>query len=117
MKAGLRKRERLKKEYRHSQCMASDDRSIMILPDGHLGKCEHFPDKDFVGSIYEGITKPEFIQYWKEKKELSKLCADCPLVPFCRILLKHCPSNQNDCTAILREQNIQEIKKKMVYTY
>ncbi|MBO5231197.1 MAG: radical SAM protein [Clostridia bacterium] len=77
-------------------CMACSDNSVMIVPDGHLGKCEHFVDSDFYGSIYSDEIDIAKIQKYKERKIVSEKCEDCELRSLC-IALKCCSGVPDHC--------------------
>lgn len=98
---GLSKMAEQKHGFNLSGCMASNDRSINILADGHLGKCEHVTD-EFVGSIYDDRLDPDIIASWKEPLR-DDACRDCVFFPACGEL-RRCGKNQNGCTWILRER-------------
>ena len=53
---GLRK-PKYGEAIKYAQCMADNDSSMAITPDGHIGKCEHFSEDYFVGSIYDKNLK------------------------------------------------------------
>ena len=50
-KHGILRIKELPKDIHLNQCMADNDGSLVIAPDGHLGKCEHFIDREFFGHI------------------------------------------------------------------
>ena len=88
--------------------MADDDISETILPDGKIGRCEHFSDTEFTGSIYSSEQDQEIIQSWKEQMEAQKECKNCPLYPRC-IRLKKCEWIQQGCSAVDREIEIRRL--------
>lgn len=117
LRLGISKTKCLKEEYRINQCMASNDHGVTILPDGHLGKCEHDIDDGWIGSIYEGITDTALVKAWKERKPPGTLCKTCPAFPMCSVLIRKCPSNQKDCTPEYRDGFIELLKEEMQNTY
>ena len=46
--------------------MADRDTSVMILPDGKLGKCEHFLDSHYIGSIYSDGWDFNIVNWFKQ---------------------------------------------------
>ncbi len=106
----------LKNKLRFNHCMADDDSSVLILPRGELGKCEHFTDQHFIGSIYETTFIDEEITRWKEKSPLKPKCYDCQLYPQC-YRIKMCPVETDDCTLFDCENRIELIKKALVQKY
>ena len=72
-----------------TKCMADDDGSAAIMPDGKLQKCENIiEDSNAYGSIYSEEENKEKRLKYKEKLEFDR-CGDCPLYPGC-IILKEC---------------------------
>lgn len=71
-------------------CMAEDDSSVIIFPDGHLGKCDHYTDDNYIGSIYSNTQDLDLIKSWKVKRPEVELCKTCPVLPHCR-WLSNCP--------------------------
>lgn len=87
-----------------NHCMANTDSSIMILPEGQLGKCEHYTDDHFVGSIYSDEIDYTMYDSLKELSTPSDSdCDDCEMRTAC-IYLKNCPNHQGKCS---------EFKKKV----
>lgn len=80
-------------------CMANSDKSVMIVPDGHLGKCEHFVDSDFFGSIYSDEYDIQKIIKYKEHIVIAPHCADCELRSLC-MPLKCCGAIPRHCDDI-----------------
>lgn len=99
-------------------CMAEDDASIVIMPDGHLGKCDHYSDKNFVGSIYSNAPLDKNItEAWKTKRPENELCADCNIFPYCR-KLKNCPEfGEERCTEADKQFRIDQLKRAVLEVY
>lgn len=97
-------------------CMADTNDCTLILPDGHLGKCEHFTDDKFYGSIYDDKINYENINIFKETFEFGDFCHTCPLQPKC-IPLKICPCGSKYCDDFEKELKIKSLKKQMKTTY
>lgn len=115
-KIGLLKVSQLESKYRCTSCMADSDTCIVVYPDGKLGKCEHFDEKEIIGSIYENKFDYDKISMWKKIKEDVPLCADCPIYPQCN-QLKKCPNTRGECTSAIRQQRINNLKKRILKTY
>lgn len=71
------------------QCMADNDSSRMIYPDGTIGKCENSSSRESVGDIYRDIVDEAMYAQYKAVEQIPG-CADCPLFPDC-VNLKICP--------------------------
>lgn len=78
-------------------CMSQNDRSVVISPDGLLGRCEHFSEgSKMYGSIYSEKKDMNSYNYWKEFKRVD-LCKNCIMYPNCHGVT-HCPNFNDDCT-------------------
>lgn len=91
---GLLRSGKLGNHVKVNNCMMDSPRAVTILPDGHLGKCEHFLDKEFVGDIYSGVTDLQRTEAFKERVNGKELCKGCSAFPLC-IKLKNCPSESH----------------------
>lgn len=76
---------------RHTQCMADDGKSTVILPDGELSLCEHHCDDEMYGTIYSDEYNQDVIQSWSELADELEGCGDCFYYPAC-FRLKKCPA-------------------------
>ncbi len=92
-----------------NRCMADDDASETILPDGRIGKCEHFSETETIGSIYSEERDQDVIQSWKERMTDQEECVTCPMYPRC-IRLKKCEWEQFGCSEVDRQNKIQRLK-------
>ena len=101
---------------RYRQCMADNPGATVILPDGHLGRCEHFSDTDFWGSIYNEQIDVNVIEKFKRVRELPKKCDTCVLKPAC-IQLENCPDLPRECDELYKESYIINTKKRIMNTY
>lgn len=95
----------------YSHCMADNDSSLIVYPNGDLVKCEHYdPSKDKAGSIYSEEWNQEILKSWKEQAELPH-CLACPLYPSC-VQLVRCPET-GDCYGVKQEKKLEEVKENM----
>lgn len=99
-----------------SSCMACSDRSVMIVPDGHLGKCEHFIDSDFFGSIYSDDIDLKKIQAYKERKTIGPQCDDCEFRSLC-LHLKCCTGVPYHCDDIDKKAIATRLHSKLFNIY
>lgn len=72
-----------------SHCMADNEATRLIYPDGTIGKCENMPASECIGNIYEDITDYEK-DAWYRTVEQPPECKECSLFPYC-FDLKPCP--------------------------
>ena len=90
--AGIRRPPVLEGGIKSHACMADSYDTVTITPDGHLGKCEHFSEDEYIGDIYTGVTNVEKENEFKEKANTKDICTGCSVYPVC-IKLKKCPNN------------------------
>lgn len=100
------------------RCMADNDASIVILPDGHLGKCEHYSDDHWIGHLASLKRNEKVLADFKRLREEIDACADCPLYPDCfRLALcevaVHCyPEEREEMLENVRETLLDFYRKK-----
>ena len=80
---GLSKPGRLPKDLRLNHCMSDDSSSVTILPDGHLGKCEHYSESGWFGNIGSEEKNEAVLERFRAVREELAECAGCPLYPDC----------------------------------
>ena len=112
---GLESKAGISKHIKLNHCMADSGRSVTILPDGHIGLCEHFSEDEFIGHIDQEGFDEAVVKSWKEHSPELPECAECVLYPEC-IQLKKCP-NGSKCFPALREERIRKIKRQMLNEY
>ena len=109
--------ENLSKSFSNpNKCMASSDNAVMIVPDGHLGKCEHFVDSDFFGTIYSDDFDLEKIARYKERVVVSPNCADCNFRSLC-MPLKCCTGVPNHCDEMDKIATTNRLNSKLRNIY
>jgi len=97
-------------------CMACSDNSVMIVPDGHLGKCEHFVDSDFFGSIYSDDIDLKKIAKYKERDTVIPECNDCNFKSLC-VHLKCCSGVPNHCDDVDKVAIEERLHSKLKNIY
>lgn len=72
--------------YSVMHCMVDNPGSCIISPDGNIGSCEHFPDSDFYGTIYDHRIGKDYdkIRSWKYVNQRVEKCKTCYYYPRCR---------------------------------
>lgn len=96
----------VKKLIQYHQCMADNPTSTSIMPDGNLGKCEHYSDTDFWGSIYNDKIDQSVIEDFQRVKYLGELCDNCNIYPVCMQLIRCAQTISDRC---------DEVDKKLLY--
>lgn len=93
-------------------CCSDSDNRVIIMPDGNLGKCEHFIDKYFYGNIFSDEYDKEILNKFRKRRPTIEACKICPIFPEC-IRLEVC-SEFRHCYPEEREQVINRIKRGMI---
>lgn len=112
---GLSERSLISGSLLMNRCMSDSSISYVILPDGHLGKCEHYTDSRFVGEIYNDTIHQESLCQFKERVPDFPECRECPSHPDC-INLKVCEESTL-CFPERRKESLDKIKRQMLNTY
>ena len=87
----------------------------MIVTDGHLGLCESYLEKYFIGHIDNDLWDEEEVKKSREYCEDIPECTTCPYYPQC-FRLKIC-TEHNACFKEWREDNIETIRQQMLDEY
>lgn len=96
-------------------CMADNDRSVVINPEGSLGKCEHFVFEKLHGSIYRKETDQALLEQWKEPVRFPQ-CSSCPLYPTC-LRLNWCNGGSYYCAEGQVLGKLSQIRRRMRQMY
>lgn len=96
-------------------CMADNDGSVTILPDGKIGACEHYLDSGFIGDIWSNEIDEKAREAYKKCYPVLEECASCYRYPIC-IRLKCCEAAKN-CPKHLNKDSLTEIKESMKNTF
>ena len=99
-----------------THCQGDSDSATMILPGGELGKCEHYVDDHYYGSIYSDKIDKKIIDDFKEVICRSPKCDKCALRQKC-LVLKMCNSIPKRCDEIDEMIRWQSIRGQMRVTY
>jgi len=115
MQCGYKRKQGLPKAIQAHYCGADDDRSVLIAPDGHLGKCNHYIDCEFFGHIDSGERDKAILRKFKERQADIEACATCFYYPQC-ILLTMCEIDVG-CTPEYHQERLHDIKESIKYEY
>lgn len=110
-----RKRQGLTREPMLNHCMADSGNSAVILPDGHLGLCEHFTDSEFFGHVDREDRDQAMIASWREPWDPIPECGECLFAPEC-VTLKKC-NGRIDCFPQSLQARRKEMERAMLYEY
>ena len=101
---------------RITNCMADNDATVVIQPDGYMTKCEHYTDSHHVGHVSSDAFDTAQIQYFKEKgADVMDACAHCAKYPSCTFLLA-CP-HLNGCYPEMPQQFDRAMRLEMQQIY
>lgn len=66
-------------------CMADNPGSVMINPEGGIGKCQHLQYTHLVGNLRDdSIVDQGELHYWLNYQPKEE-CGSCPLCPYCGV--------------------------------
>lgn len=107
---GLSSPGKLRHSLKLNHCMADNDSSAVILPDGHIGKCEHFSESEWFSHVSSEDIDDRQVVAFKELRPELEACSECALYPDCLRLSKceeavHCyPEEREEKLLDLRDQ-------------
>lgn len=105
----------LERQIKVNRCMSDNDATVLIAPDGSLGKCEHYADSNFFGHIDSEEQDKEIIKKFRKRLPMTEACKTCPVFPEC-IRLEVCAESHH-CYPEEREQAIERIRRGMIAEY
>jgi len=112
---GLASKGGISKKPKTNFCMADSGKSVTILPDGHIGLCEHFSESEFIGHIDQEGFDEAVVASWKERIPEIPECAECFYYPEC-MQLKKCASG-SVCFEHLRRERRRQVERQMLNEY
>ena len=100
-----------------NRCMADRDDDVIILPDGRLGKCEHYSEDHCFGSIDSPERDETLLAEFKRLREELDACADCPFYPDCYRLTQceeaaHCYPEEREEKRLTTLRNLSDFYQK-----
>ena len=114
-KHGILRIKELPKDIHLNQCMADNDGSVVIAPDGHLGKCEHFIDREFFGHIDSEERNEAILRKFKERRADIEACATCFYYPQCiRLVMCH---RDAICSSVKQQEHLYNTIEAMKVEY
>ena len=80
-------------------CMAdSIGKCVVITPDGVFNNCEHLPEAQTWGNIFDGVTDKAKFDELNQPAKVDEKCAKCPFLPECTPFYKNgCPGWFEKC--------------------
>lgn len=114
VQAGLHRTPDLPTLRLHS-CMADNDESVLINPDGQLGKCEHFVFEKLHGSIYSQEKDTQILRRWKAPVQFEQ-CHSCPFYAAC-LRLEWCNGGNFFCKDGMIQSKLAQTRHTMLQIY
>ena len=108
---GFARPSRLNLKVKTNRCMADSDSSILIVPNGHIGKCDHYSEDHYIGHIENKDSDLQMRQRFRETRDEIESCATCFNYPDC-IWLKLCEDCPN-CYQEEREYKHRKIRQRI----
>lgn len=98
-----------------NHCMADSGNSVVVVPDGRLGLCEHHSENEFIGHVNSNDLDKAVIESWQEHCQELPECDDCLYYPCC-IKLKKC-INAIPCSEHTRKSSRRLTERAMLEEY
>ncbi len=105
----------LRRDLRLYRCMADSGNSVVIVPDGHVGLCEHYCESEFIGDLKSREWDMTKVTQWRQYDEELPECQNCFYYPEC-VRLRKC-TGRVPCTEWERSILRREHEKSMVTEY
>lgn len=102
--------------FRTNWCMADRAAATTILPDGRLGKCEHYSESETWGALWSDEKDEKMLSDWQRRMPPLPACADCFYYPAC-IRLDKCPNHFGYCDPEYRSQRKDELQRQMLISF
>ncbi len=106
-------REKRNTAFRLNACMADAlDKSIVIDPEGRFYNCEHLPENNTWGNIFDGVTDQKRLEELTAPLQPDEKCAKCAFLPQCTPFYKHgCPGWFETCREYQYLKTEYELRK------
>ncbi len=112
---GLATKGGISRKLRLLHCKADNDGSVMILPDGKIGLCEHHTEDELIGHIDSEGFDEAVIESWKERVPEIPECAECFYYPDC-VKIKKC-IDDSVCYSQYRDGRRRKVQQSMINEY
>lgn len=112
---GIMKPKELNQKLKMFRCMVDSEDALMIVPDGHLGLCEHHLEDRFFGHIDNDEWDEDVLKHSREYYGEIPECDTCVLYPTC-FRLKIC-GLYDICFKEHRDSKILSIQEQMLSKY
>lgn len=107
---------RLLQKLKVYRCNPDSGYAVSILPDGKIGWCEDYVDREIISDIYSKNFDIKKINAFKERFDDLPECKKCPIYPDCN-RLKKCDIDTPWCTQYKRKVSLYKLKTSMKYEF
>ena len=109
---GFLRPNRLNREIKVNHCMADNDNSAVIVPSGHIGKCEHYSEDHFIGHIDNKKWDTQMMEDFRTTRDEIDACNACFDYPNC-MRLELCENNHN-CYLEKRQYKLEGLQQSVL---
>ena len=92
--------------------MADNDNSAVIVPSGHIGKCEHYSEDHFIGHIDNKKWDTQMMEDFRTTRDEIDACNACFDYPNC-MRLELCENNHN-CYLEKRQYKLEGLQQSVL---
>lgn len=92
MENGLLVPRAMKDHMKSRRCMADMENTVVISPDGRVGKCDHRMESKTHTSVFSNEIDTDMVESFKEELNCKEMCQKCPMLHNC-IRLVGCPDD------------------------
>lgn len=114
-RSGFDYRNGISQRIRLNYCMADSGNSVTILPDGHIGLCDHFSESEFVGHVDREGFDQSVVAKFQETVPENPACEECFYYPEC-VMIRMC-NYQNVCFPQYRQRCERQTLRRMKNSY
>jgi radical SAM protein with 4Fe4S-binding SPASM domain len=99
-----------------AHCMVDNNHSVVIMPNGDMGLCEHYDTEHVIGHIDNPLDlNMDEILIWRKTVDFGEICNNCSYKPAC-MKLELCP-DKNLCSKYEKDFFIERTKLDIIYIY
>lgn len=103
--------KRIENKLKINSCMADDDGSVVILPNGDLARCDLRAKESVYGNVF--LAEKEDYSDWRVLRQPTSECFSCILRPMC-VLTKKCRSPEKKCDKYERKIKYASLRYSMI---
>ena len=96
-------------------CKAQRYDSVVVMPNGDLGKCDTLLDDKMYGSIYSDEVDKNALKFWLHKKVIEQ-CKSCIAYPDCGAY-DGCPNFIRNCELVTKSYHEERTEQNMRAIY